>query len=266
MARTRESTIVRRDTQLLADGVYAFRDELNVEGTVTMTLVTGSGWLLEYFEITGGELSFLSGSTKVRPVRTKCWVFYPPFSLSRPNLSGLRGVAMGKAGVGHLGLQFDGTPFLFESDASILQGSVADILGSASNRRSVELNPHASALSMRARQLIIDAHPKDPSIAEIAARLGVSNAHLSRQFRRDYAMSPREYLHRLRIADVPLQLARGETIADVSERVGYGDLSRFYKQFGKRTRTSPGRCRTMIAPTFSQIRIKKRQDHIVPRP
>ena len=250
MATTKES-IVRRDTQLLADGAYAFRDDLSVEGTVTMTLVTGSGWLLEYFEITGGALSFISGSTTVRPDGTKCWAFYPPFSLSRPFFSSLRGIVMGKAGNDNLGVQCNGTPFLFESDASILETSVADILRSASNRKSIELNPHASALSMRARQLIIDAHPKDPSIAQIAARLGVSNAHLSRQFRRDYAMSPREYLHRLRIADVPLQLARGETIADVSGRVGYGDLSRFYKQFGKRTRTSPGRCRTMIAPKRS---------------
>jgi len=61
-------------------------------------------------------------------------------------------------------------------------------------------------------------------------------------------MSPRDYLHQLRLADAPLQLAMGKAIADVSQDVGYGDLSRFYKQFRKSTRTSPGLCRTMVAP------------------
>jgi AraC-like DNA-binding protein len=250
MPRVKKS-ILRRDTQLLADGAYTFRDELDIEGTVTTTIATGLAWLLEYFEISEGELSFTSATTTVKPRGTRCWVFYPPFSLSRPALRGIRGTVTGKASTDNPGPEFKEKPFLFESNSSILETPVREILVGALNRQCVELNPRASVLSMRARQLIVKAYPKDPSIARIADRLGVSNAHLSRQFRRDYAMSPREYLHQLRIADVPLRLARGETIADVSGRAGYGDLSRFYKQFGKRTQTSPGRCRSMIAPAHS---------------
>jgi AraC-like DNA-binding protein len=243
-----EKPIVRRDTRLFADGVYSFRDELNIEGTVTMTLVTGSSWLLEYFEISDGELSFASGNATVHSRGDNCWVFYPPFSLTQPSLCGMRGAVSGKAGTAEVAAELREKPFLFESDASILKESLAEILARATNRQSIEFNPRASALSMRARKMIVNAHPKNPSIARIAARLGVSNAHLSRQFRRDYAMSPREYLHQLRIADARFGLARGETIADVSGHAGYGDLSRFYKQFGKRARTSPGRCRAMITP------------------
>ena len=246
MARVKGS-IVRRDTQLLADGTYNFHDQLDIQGTVTTTVITGRAWLLEYFEIKGGELSFTSGDRTVLPRCRNCWAFYPPFSLTRPCLRDFRGAVTGQAGTIKVNAAFTDNPFLFESAASIREERVGNILAGASNRQSIELNPHASALSIRARQLIVKAHPRDPSIAQIAARLGVTNAHLSRQFRRDYAMSPREYLHGLRIADVPLRLARGETITDVSGRAGYGDLSRFYKQFGKRTRTSPGRCRTIIA-------------------
>lgn len=246
--RTTPRSVVRRETRVLSDGAYTFHDELNVEETVTSTILTGTGWLVEYFEITSGELLFVSGETRVFPRKRKCWVFYPPFSLSRPFFRHLRGTVMGKAGSEAIAPAFKESPFLFESDARIFETPIADILASALNRQSIDLNPHASALSIRARKLIAAVHPADPAIGQVAARLGVSNAHLSRQFRRDYEMTPREYLHRLRMADVPLRLARGENIADVSGRAGYGDLSRFYKQFRKRTRTSPGACREVVAP------------------
>ena len=87
-----------------------------------------------------------------------------------------------------------------------------------------------------------------PSIARIAARLNVTHAHLSRQFKRDFGMSPSAYLHQLRLADAPLRLARGEEIVNVSMEVGYNVLSRFYKQFRKNTSTSPGACQTLMKP------------------
>jgi AraC-like DNA-binding protein len=43
-------------------------------------------------------------------------------------------------------------------------------------------------------------------------------------------------------------LARGEEIISVSQEVGYNDLSRFYKQFRKTTKTSPGACQTLMKP------------------
>jgi len=50
----------------------------------------------------------------------------------------------------------------------------------------------------------------DPSIVRIAAWYRVTPEHLSGHFRRDYGMSPREYLHQLRMADAPLELAKVE--------------------------------------------------------
>ena len=61
--------------------------------------------------------------------------------------------------------------------------------------------------------------------------------------------SPSSYLHKLRLADAPLRLARGEQIVNVSLDAGYNDLSRFYKQFRKTTKTSPGVCQTLMKPS-----------------
>ncbi|HZI85998.1 MAG TPA: AraC family transcriptional regulator, partial [Pyrinomonadaceae bacterium] len=112
----------------------------------------------------------------------------------------------------------------------------------------VEFNPNASALSKNAKRLIDENFQSYPSIARIAQRLRVSHEHLSRQFKRDFQISPSTYLHQLRLADAPLRLARGEPIINVSLDIGYNDLSRFYKQFRKNTKTSPGACQTLMKP------------------
>jgi AraC-like DNA-binding protein len=210
-------------------------------------VLTAKGWLLERIDLEAGAVSFLSGEKIIQPRSRTCWVFYPSFTLSRVSFLDARGTVTGKAGIRRAPDEH-ATPFVFESNASLERDSVEKILGAASNQQSIDANPHASSLSIKARHLIAEIYTNDPSIARVAARLGVTNAHLSRQFRRDYGLSPREYLHQLRIADATLQLAKGESIADVSGDSGYGDLSRFYKQFRKTTSVPPGVCRNIVAP------------------
>jgi AraC-like DNA-binding protein len=239
--------IQRRETKFLPEGDYCFRDQLLVEGTVTASVLTARGWLLERFDLAAGAVMFTSGTRIIEPRSRTFWAFYPSFTLSRISLRNARGAVTGKAGIqpGPVEHLF---PFIFESNASLERDSIEKILAAASNRQSIDANPHASSLSIKARHLIAETYTDNPSIARVAARLAVTNAHLSRQFRRDYGLSPREYLHQLRIADATLQLARGDSIADVSGDSGYGDLSRFYKQFRKTTRVPPGVCRGIVAP------------------
>ena len=239
---------VRRETTFLRDGSYAFRDRFSGKGKITTNIITGSAWLLEWFDIEAGTLSFVSGRNVVTPRSRECWIFYPPFTFCRPSLAGLRGNVLGRAGTSPVLATFKETPFIFESSASIGQDSLAEILASSTNRQSVDVNPHASSLSRKARKLIANFRAEHLSIAGIAAQLGVSHSHLSRQFRHDYGMAPRDYLHRVRIADATLRLAKGESIADVSWQVGYRDLTRFYTQFRKATQTPPALCRKIVAP------------------
>lgn len=242
---TADTGIARKVTRFLPDGTYAFEDELCLRGVVTATFVTCHGWLMEYIEIEAGSLSFQCGGKTVFAPGPKSWVFYPPFSLCRPSLRNLRGKVQGRAGLGPITNQPLNGPIVFQSDASI-SDTVPQILSAAKEVQTVDLNPQASALSIRARQVMAQGYSTRLCMADIAAALGVSSAHLSRQFRRDYGMTPTQYLHQLRLADVPLQLARGAAIADVSLDAGYGDLSRFYKHFRKSTKSSPGRCRKIM--------------------
>ena len=239
----------RRRTELLSDGSYLFEDELP-EGLLDAVVITCSAWLLELYELTSGAVEFLVEAQQVRASNNSFGVLYPPFSLTRLRIQDPRGRVVGIAGSVDLPDQLLGPPLLFDTSfITPTSGAAAiDLIRAGANRKSVEAYPSASLISREAKRLIDENHLAYPSIARIAERVGVSHAHLSRQFKKDFGMSPSEYLRRLRVADAPLRLARGEEIINVSLDVGYNDLSRFYKQFRKTTNTSPGVCKTILEP------------------
>lgn len=241
----------RLRTAFLPDGAYLFEDELEVRGCLTAKVITCAAWLFELYELSDGELFFESGGSQVRPATRRFGVFYPPYTISLPCFRETRGRLVGVAGLAPPPAGAPAAPVLFDTRFAARPGSSAEVfevVRAGAGRRPVESNPGPSLLSLRAKRLIDEHHLIDPAIGRVAARLGVTHAHLSRQFRRDFGMSPSEYLRQLRVADAPLRLARGEQIVSVSQEVGYNDLSRFYKQFRKTTRTSPGACQALLKP------------------
>jgi AraC-like DNA-binding protein len=244
--------LARRRTQLLPDGGYLFEDQLKAEGRLTAKVITCTAWLLELYELHSGDIFFLSGSREIRPHGQSFGVLYSPFSITQLCFKDVQGRLIGIAATESLPAEFRGAPTLFETTSKEPPSGVTqvfEILQTGRERQPVEMNPKPSWLSLKAKRLIDEHYLIYPSIARIAATLGVTHAHLSRQFKRDYAMSPSNYLRQLRVADVPLRLARGEEIIKVSQEVGYNDLSRFYKQFRETTNTSPGACKIFMRPS-----------------
>ncbi len=244
--------LARRQTKFLPDGAYLFEDKLEVKGTLTARVITCAAWLLELCELKAGELFFISGEAHIRP-HTKCFgVFYPPFTISQFCFKNTRGRLVGVAATAPLPTELTTVPVVFETmftEPPSGAAEVIEIVRAGKSRQSIEMNPKPSLLSLKAKKLIDVNYLAYPSIARVAARLNVTHEHLSRQFKRDFQLSPSNYLRQLRVADAPLRLARGEEIINVSQEVGYNDLSRFYKQFRKTTNTSPGACKTIMRPT-----------------
>jgi AraC-like DNA-binding protein len=244
--------LARRQTNFLPDGAYLFEDKLEVKGALTARVITCAAWLLELYELRSGELFFISGEAHVRPHTKSFGVFYPPFTISQPCFRNARGRLIGIAATAPLPGELMTVPVVFETNLTGQPSSAAqiiEIVAAGKSRQSIELNPKPSLLSLKAKKLIDANYLVYPSIARVAARLGVTHEHLSRQFKRDFQLSPSNYLRQLRVADAPLRLARGEEIINVSQDVGYNDLSRFYKQFRQTTNTSPGACKTIMRPT-----------------
>jgi len=243
--------IARRKTTFLADGAYLFEDELEVHGVVGAKVITCTAWLLELFDLKAGAVSFVSGGREVRATGKCFGVLYPPFTISLPSVENVTGRLVGVAATEPLPAGLTGVPTMFETTFTERPTGVAqalEIVRRGSNHQSVALNPKPSLLSVRAKKLIDENYLSYPSISRMAQRLGITHEHLSRQFKRDFETSPSTYLHQLRLADAPLRLARGEEIVNVSQDVGYNDLSRFYKQFRKSTKTSPGVCQSLMKP------------------
>ena len=236
-----------RKMELSTEGAFVIEDVLEFNGSGAMTFVMCDVWLIELFELEAGELYYMKGGEPVRPNRKRFGIFYPPFTIMRVCYKDVRGLWKGMAAAEPLPEKLIASPMIFETDFNQPLKSIAqviEILKTSYNRQSIEMNPTPSLLSIKARKLIDENYLIRPSIARIAARLGVTHAHLTRQFKRDFGLSPNVYCNQLSIADATFRLARGEEIINVSQDVGYNDLSRFYKQFNKATTKTPGYCQS----------------------
>jgi len=233
---------------ILPDGGYRINDEIDIPGEGFSNFVFGRGWLLEIIELSTGDYFFCSDGQEVRPDASRFGAFYPPFTVVRPYVGNVKGRVIGIGSVSSLP-ELPPTPLIFET---AFYGTFANtqqavcVLTESRARQSIEVNSKPSLLSIKAKRLIDENYLAYPLMARIAGRLKISAEHLSRQFKRDYGMSPSAYLHQLRVSEATFRLAIGEEIIDISGEVGYNDLSRFYKQFKKQTKTSPAECRTML--------------------
>jgi AraC-like DNA-binding protein len=237
----------RRKTEKLPDGLYYFEDELETSGVLKAAVITCTGWLLELVKIEAGEFSFFVDEEEIRPPFAELAIFYPPFTITRPCFKNVKISVKGIAGVTELPAELSKKPLVFEGNFTKFPKSAAEMVEVLQKSRHVQMvdaHPKASLLALKAKKLIDENYRIFPSIARIAARLKVSHEHLTRQFKRDFRLSPSAYLHQIRIADATFRLARGEAIIEVSGDVGYNDLSRFYKQFRKTNAASPGFCQS----------------------
>lgn len=233
---------------ILEDGGYAFSDPLNIPGEGSGDFIFARGWLLEIVERASGDYGFFSDGELVDSADERFGVFYPPFTLVRAHFKEIHGHVRGVGSEVRLSGLPD-FPFIFEttySDHFTTTDQVLDVLAACGNRRSISVNTDPSLITLKAKRLIDENYLVYPSIARIASRLKISHEHLSRQFKKDFGITPSAYLHKLRVAEATFRLSRGEEIVDISLEVGYNDLSRFYKQFRKATRTSPAVCRKQV--------------------
>jgi AraC-like DNA-binding protein len=227
-----QSSRALRDGGMWIEGTLAVPPE-----GVSGPLVFGADWLLEMLRTQDGHsLGF----------------FWAPFAIVHdfPKVEGI------------FGGRFVGFSLPAEPPASWLTTSMVFDLGdvplAATPEEFVALVRHPrpyvpmertgpiSPLSQRARKLIASSYRSDLSIRDVARQLHVSHAHLARQFKRDFGLTPLNYLHRLRVSEAMGKLSKGEPPLEVGYEVGFNDTSRFYSDFLKVTGTSPGKCRKSL--------------------
>jgi AraC-like DNA-binding protein len=231
--------------RILDDGSCPFHDRLEIRGEGRGPFTVGAAWLVEVFSIESGEFFFVNDQMDLRSATSRFAVYYSPFSIVETITSRLTADVFG-TGAFKVFPGLPDEPLMFETDRLEPFKSASDaveFVRTAADPIPITVNRSPAPLSLAAKKIIDQNYSESFSIASVAKRLDVSHAHLSRQFRHDFHLSPKEYVHHLRAAEARYMLQKGERIIDVSEDVGYGDLTRFYKQFRKRMNSTPGRCR-----------------------
>lgn len=108
----------------------------------------------------------------------------------------------------------------------------------------------------RALKLIEEGALDEAGVAELAARLGIGQRHLSRLFRRHLGASPAETARTLRLQRAKRLLHETDlAMAEVARRAGFGSLRRFNAAFAEVYRRPPSafRPRAPSPAGFSEV-------------
>lgn len=98
----------------------------------------------------------------------------------------------------------------------------------------------ARGLGEQARQIIDQGYSRRISLNSIANDLSVSKEHLSRVFKKKFAVTVTEYIHQVRIENARRLMATGEySLKQVCYETGYQSYNDFYRNFRKVTGVSP---------------------------
>ena len=98
----------------------------------------------------------------------------------------------------------------------------------------------AEELASYLEQYLIRHYREEVDMGEIASRLGITSAYLSKVFSRAYGESPSRFLTALRINEAKrLLISTNEPVARVGELTGYPDQFYFSRTFRKETGENP---------------------------
>lgn len=99
------------------------------------------------------------------------------------------------------------------------------------------------AVVRRAAEMLLDRLGDRPSLAEIAAEIGVSREHLIRRFASVHRMPPMAWALQRRVARARTLLRGGMPPADVGAMLGFADQAHLTRAFRNAMGTTPGRYR-----------------------
>lgn len=102
------------------------------------------------------------------------------------------------------------------------------------------------ALVAQAHAHMTEHYREDLPLEAIARQINVSACHFARLFRRQYKVSPHEYLIGLRIGEARRRLLlTQESVERIASQCGFNSTSHFIRSFGQRTGVTPAQYRKL---------------------
>lgn len=104
--------------------------------------------------------------------------------------------------------------------------------------------------AMQAMAILESVGLQDIRLQEIANQLGVSEAHLSRQFKATYGINFKEYLINVKLQQARIMLSKDDcSLKEICEYIGYEDVKQFSRIFKKYEGITPLQYRSKIKNT-----------------
>jgi AraC family transcriptional regulator of adaptative response/methylated-DNA-[protein]-cysteine methyltransferase len=94
-----------------------------------------------------------------------------------------------------------------------------------------------------ARRILDAAEGESVALGDLARAVGLSPAHLQREFLRRVGLSPKQYALAHRAERLKRELGGARTVLDAGFEAGYGSASRLYDEAARHLGMSPGRFR-----------------------
>ncbi len=123
---------------------------------------------------------------------------------------------------------------------TVIEGLLHVLVGEAA-RSTLPTDRRAPRFARTAREILRETFTAPPTIADLAAEVGVHPSHLTRTFRRYFGCTPGEYARRRRFEHACRLLEETDRpLAAVAQAAGYADQSHFTRAFRRRTGSTPG--------------------------
>ena len=102
------------------------------------------------------------------------------------------------------------------------------------------------------------------SMNTLIGLVGYSDVRINSVFKKDYEMTPIEYLHQVRLQKAKELMGKGVPIGMAAHKAGYGSQRTFYRVFAKHTGMSPGEYKQNVFEDYSTALDMVKQHELSP--
>lgn len=231
----------KREAGRTPDGMVRISQIFDFERHEAGRDVSGRFWVFAFVKMLRGTVSYNVDQSLISISDSFC-IFIPPFEITEPTLQGVKSHSWSLSSDQPLGESAPRHAIVFDPPDLPFPTSLPELkiyLSARNNVRQVSRNSKPCAVARKIKTLLDEHYSKNLLVGDISKGLKIPGNQVTKYFKDDFGLAPVKYRQWLRSMDAMHQLMENRPIVDVSDGVGYGDLSRFYKQFKEIKSASP---------------------------
>lgn len=226
---------------------FLIRRRFDSENSEVQTLdITIDYWYLGIISVEEESLFFIRDRERILFPGKRYAIFYPPFSICNIGLDRTKIDVELFACKRTMENFFPERAVIFETQHATLPDSFIDILEMIREIKSeipIGITSSPSGIGLSIKSIIDKNYNKQCSLSDLAKECSLSSSLFSMHFKRAFHTTPSRYRRSLRIATSVVDLLQcaqtDKSVTAVAMDCGYGDISRFNKQFKHIVGTTP---------------------------